>query len=255
MLQALSGLAARTGQADGPPTAVGSVVVDQHAASLYSTAILAALYAKAKTGKGRLVEVNLYQAAINLQIESLTAWLNGAPSPTSRGPAGLAAWFSPGPYGIHATADGHMAISMASPKALAAAMDLPQLAAMSDSDSFSRREEITRAVAAKLLTKANAAWLPLLEAGKIWHAPVQDYADLQSDPQLTHLGAFQTLPGRFGQPITLVMHPARYDGEAPAVRLVPQALGAQSREVLSEAGYDAAAIDALVAAGVVGEPQ
>lgn len=80
LLQAMSGLAMRTGRADGEPTAVGAVIVDQHAASLYAMSILAALFARTKTGKGRLVEVNLYQAAIDLQVEPLTAWLNGAPS-------------------------------------------------------------------------------------------------------------------------------------------------------------------------------
>lgn len=252
LLQAMSGLAARTGRADGPPTPVGAVIIDQHAATLYAMSILAALYAKEKTGKGRLVEVNLYQAAIDLQVEPLTAWLNGATSSDSRASAGIAAWFSPGPYGIHATADGYLAISMAAPRDLAVALGIPALESFTEGDSFARREEITRLVAMKLAEKATAEWLPRLEAGKIWHAPVQDYQDLRNDPQLTHLGAFQTVEGAYGEPITMVMHPARYDGKSPEVRLVPQRLGAQSRELLAEAGYAQADIDALIASGAVG---
>lgn len=252
LLQAMSGLAARTGTAEGAPTPVGAVIVDQHAASLYAMAILAALFAKAKTGEGRLVEVNLYQAAIDLQVEPLTAWLNGAQSPTSRGPAGIASWFSPGPYGIHATADGHLAVSMAAPKALASVLGIAALENFTDTDSFARREEITRLVAGKLTEKTTAEWLPLLEAGKIWHAPVQDYEDLQADPQLSHMGAFKTVEGAYGKDVTMVMHPARYNGESPEVRLVPQRLGAQTREVLGEIGYGAAEIDALLAASAVG---
>jgi crotonobetainyl-CoA:carnitine CoA-transferase CaiB-like acyl-CoA transferase len=252
LLQALSGLAMRTGRADGQPTAVGAVIVDQHAASLYAMSILAALFARTKTGKGQLVEVNLYQAAIDLQVEPLTAWLNGAPSPTSRGPAGIAAWFSPGPYGIHATADGYLAISMASPKALAVALESDDLKEFGDADSFSRREDITRLVAERLKDKSTADWLPLLEAGKIWHAPVQDYPDLQADPQLQHLGAFQTVDGAQGAPVTMVMHPARYDGHSPEIRLVPQRLGAQTREVLEEAGYSPSDIEAMIAGKAIG---
>jgi crotonobetainyl-CoA:carnitine CoA-transferase CaiB-like acyl-CoA transferase len=252
LLQALSGLAMRTGRADGQPTAVGAVIVDQHAASLYAMSILAALFARTKTGKGQLVEVNLYQAAIDLQVEPLTAWLNGAPSPTSRGPAGIAAWFSPGPYGIHATADGHLAISMASPKALAVALESDDLKEFGDADSFSRREDITRLVAERLKDKSTADWLPLLEAARIWHAPVQDYRDLQTDPQLQHLGAFQTVDGAQGAPVTMVMHPARYDGHSPQIRLVPQRLGAQTREVLEEAGYSPSDIEAMIAGKAIG---
>ncbi len=69
LLQALSGLAARTGRADGPPTAVGAVIVDHHAAAIYAMSILAALFARNRTGKGSLVEVNLLQAALDLQVE------------------------------------------------------------------------------------------------------------------------------------------------------------------------------------------
>lgn len=252
LLQALSGLAMRTGRADGQPTAVGAVIVDQHAASLYAMSILAALFARTKTGKGQLVEVNLYQAAIDLQVEPLTAWLNGAPSPTSRAPSGIAAWFSPGPYGIHATADGHMAISMASPKALADALDSDDLKQFGEADSFARREEITQVVAERLKQKPTAEWLPVLEAARIWHAPVQDYCDLQADPQLKHLGVFQTADGARGTPITMVMHPARYDGQSPDIRLVPQPLGAQTRDVLKEAGYSATDIEAMIAGKAVG---
>jgi crotonobetainyl-CoA:carnitine CoA-transferase CaiB-like acyl-CoA transferase len=248
----MSGLAMRTGRADGGPTAVGAVIVDQHAASLYAMSILAALFARTKTGKGQLVEVNLYQATIDLQVEPLTAWLNGAPSPTSRGPAGIAAWFSPGPYGIHATADGHLAISMASPKALGAALDIDDLKQFGEADSFSRREEITRLVAARLKQKPRAEWLPVLEVARIWHASVQDYSDLQTDPQLSHLGVFRTAEGARGEPITMVMHPARYDGCAPEVRLVPQPLGAQTRDVLAEIGYNAADIETMIASKAVG---
>jgi crotonobetainyl-CoA:carnitine CoA-transferase CaiB-like acyl-CoA transferase len=252
LLQALSGLAMRTGRDDGQPTAVGAVIVDQHAASLYAMSILAALFARTKTGKGQLVEVNLYQAAIDLQVEPLTAWLNGAPSPTSRGPAGIAAWFSPGPYGIHSTADGYLAISMASPKALAVALESDDLKEFGDADSFSRREDITRLVAERLKDKSTADWLPLLEAVRIWHAPVQDYSDLQTDPQLQHLGAFQTVDGAQGAPVTMVMHPARYDGHSPQIRLVPQRLGAQTREVLEEAGYSLSDIEVMIAGKAIG---
>ncbi|TYO67966.1 CoA transferase [Bradyrhizobium hipponense] len=252
LLQAMSGLAMRTGRADGEPTAVGAVIVDQHAASLYAMSILAALFARTKTGKGQLVEVNLYQAALDLQVEPLTAWLNGAPSPTPRGPAGIAAWFSPGPYGIHATADGHLAISMASPKALAVALGSDALQQFGDADSFSKREEITGIVTARLKQKPTEEWLPVLEAARIWHAPVQDYRDLETDPQLKHLGVFKSAESAGGVPIRMVAHPARYDGQTPEVRLVPQRLGAQTREVLGEIGYGAAEIDTMVAGRAVG---
>jgi crotonobetainyl-CoA:carnitine CoA-transferase CaiB-like acyl-CoA transferase len=254
LLQARSGFAARTGRADGPPTPAGPVIVDQHAASLLAMGILAALLSRERTGEGRRVEGSLLQSAIDLQAESMTAWMNGARSATARGPHGLASWCGSGPSGIHATADGHLAISMAAPADLAAALDLPELAGFDTADSFARSAEITRVVAARLPDRTTAQWLPLLAARGIWHMPVQDYDQLRDDPQLAHLGVFIDARSVEGAPITLLNHPLRYDGQAPPVRWAPQRLGQQTRDVLGELGYGVDEIDALLAARAVGEP-
>jgi crotonobetainyl-CoA:carnitine CoA-transferase CaiB-like acyl-CoA transferase len=60
-----------------------------------------------------------------------------------------------------------------------------------------------------------------------------------------------TAESAMGIPITLLAHPARYDGEVPKVRLVPQPLGAQTRAIMIELGYAPSEIDALIIRGVV----
>src|SRR3546814_18574272 len=74
--------------------------IDHHAAALYVAGIVAALFARERTGQGRRVDVNLLQAAVDLQGESITAWLNGAPHDSPRGVGGVASWFRLGAYGI-----------------------------------------------------------------------------------------------------------------------------------------------------------
>ena len=251
LLQAMTGLAAHTGSMEGGPVAVGSVPIDHHAAALTVAGIIAALFERERTGKARRVDVNMLQAAMDLQGESITAWMNGADRAGPRGEDGMANWFSPAPYGIYAATDGHVMISMSTPPQLAGALELPALAELSADEGFSKRGEISRMVAegmAKL--SLDEAVAKLTEAG-VWHEVVQDYDGLKSNPQVDHLAAFTETPSAGGAPLVMLSHPVRYDGETPPVRLAPPALGGQSREVLAEAGLSADEIDRLIAEGVI----
>ena len=256
LLQAMTGIAAHTGSADGPPVPVGPVVIDHHAATLYVMGILSALFNRERTGAGGRVDVNLMQAAIDLQGESIAAWLNGAPRSSPRGRGGTAAWFSPGGYGIHKTADGHIAISMSKPSVLGAALDSPRLKEIPDKDGFSRSGEISRLVAESVRDFTTAEVSNKLEAAKIWNSAVMDYDSLLDNPQLAHLEAFQTVESATGAEVTFISHPVKYDGVAPGIRIVPQPLGAQSREILVDAGYNESEIEDLIGqcAVVCGEP-
>jgi crotonobetainyl-CoA:carnitine CoA-transferase CaiB-like acyl-CoA transferase len=92
-----------------------------------------------------------------------------------------------------------------------------------------------------------------MERAQIWHARVRGYAEIADDPQIKHMQALVTAQGagESGAPVTLVNHPVRYDGEAAAIRLPPQRLGAQTEDVLAELGFDPAEIAALAQDGVV----
>lgn len=136
---------------------------------------------------------------------------------------------------------------------LAEAIQESRLAAFSDKDAWARQNEIGEIIAARLKTKGTEQWSQAMERAQIWHARVQGYADLLADPQIKHMQALVTMPGagESGTPVTLVNHPVRYDGETAEIRLAPQRLGAQSKEVLAELGFAAAEIATLARDGVV----
>ncbi|TYC61916.1 CoA transferase [Rhodobacterales bacterium] len=251
LLQAMAGLAAHSGSMENGPVAVGSVPIDHHAAALTVTGIIAALFERERKGVARRVEVNMLQAAMDLQGESITAWMNGADHAGPRGSEGMANWFSPAPYGIYATSDGHVMISMSTPPDLARALDLPEFIEFSAKDGFDRRGEISAKVRGGMARLTTEEAVSKLGAAGVWHEVVQDYDGLKANPQVAHLNAFTEMPSKSGEPMVMLSHPVRYDGETPAVRRMPPALGAETREVLAEAGFADDEIERLLDGGFV----
>lgn len=252
LVQAIAGVMALNGKAPDGARAIGVSAIDHHGAALLAMGILAALVRRARTGKGCRVDVSLLSSAIDLQLESFTCYLNGERPATVRQPRHIAGWYYGAPYGIYRTADGQIALSLSSLTTISKAMELPALAGIGDDEAYTRREEIGDRIAARMLEKTTVTWVEILNKHGVWHAPVNDYAQVVDDPQVRHNENFVTTPGATGTPVTLVRHPVRYDGAAADINLPPQLLGAQTREILKEVGYDDAQIENLAAEGIVG---
>jgi crotonobetainyl-CoA:carnitine CoA-transferase CaiB-like acyl-CoA transferase len=246
LLQAMSGMTMLSGAADSPPTPVGSAIVDQHAAALAAFGVVAALQSRERTGKGTLVESNLLNAAIDLQIEPFTYYLNKGPLWERTEPP-MGSRFHPAPYGVYRTQDGWIAISLTTTAKLAAALERPELAGFSDpKDPVNKRDQINRIVHEAITTRTTAAWMAAFDVHDIWYAPVNDYAQVEADPQVKHNDIVMTVEHPQAGSVRLLAHPVRYDGKAPALHRAPPQQGQHTREVLAELGYGAAEIETLV---------
>jgi crotonobetainyl-CoA:carnitine CoA-transferase CaiB-like acyl-CoA transferase len=254
LAQALFGMMKITGQAHNGPRPAGVSVIDHHGAALFAMGILAAIVRRSRTGQGCRVDASLMQAALDLQAESLVAWMNAPTPPASiYAHEHVAGWYYAAPYGVYATKDGHLALSLAPLKVIGEVTGEPKLAAYADKDTWSKQDEITTLIAARIKLRTTAEWKAVMEPLKIWHAAVQGYSEIVEDPQVKHMQSLVTVPGAGPSkaPVRLVNHPVLYDGQSAEVRLPPQPLGAQTAEVLAELGLSEGEIAELVKGGTV----
>jgi crotonobetainyl-CoA:carnitine CoA-transferase CaiB-like acyl-CoA transferase len=255
LLQAMSGLATITGTPETGPRPVGISVVDHHGAALLALGVMGALFRRTRTGRGGRIDVSLLSSALDLQVESLVCYYNGARGSSTVPTKNTGGWLYGSPYGIFETADGHIAISMGGLKPLSEALGAKALLAFDDEDQYAKRVEIAEIIAAHVVKRSSAELLEKLTSYKLWCAPVNDYEALIRDPQVMHNGQIKTIASATGAPVTVVGHPIRYDGESPEIRTPPQPLGAQTAEIMHEAGYSDSEISDLVSNGVVGRFQ
>ena len=84
-VQAVSGLMAVIGQPDGPPTRVGSSIVDLSTAMMAAFAIASALFRRSVTGEGQHLDVAMFDTALALMAPMASVWMNTGRAPERLG--------------------------------------------------------------------------------------------------------------------------------------------------------------------------
>jgi crotonobetainyl-CoA:carnitine CoA-transferase CaiB-like acyl-CoA transferase len=236
LFQAMTGLMAVTGPSTTLPTPAGAAIVDQHSGALLAMGVLGALVDQRSTGRGRRIEVNMLQGALDLQLEPATYWRNGGSVSRPGEPVGSA--FHPSPYGVYAVRDGHVAISLSPISAIRRALDgderLAPFETMEPGDALGLRDDVYRAVAASVAERSRDDLISVLRANDVWCAPVLAYPEVFEDPAIAHVDPFQTIEHPVAGPIDLLRHPISYDGQPTPVRMLPPEIGQHTREVLHD---------------------
>ena len=80
---------------------------------------------------------------------------------------------------------------------------------------------------------------------------MQDFADLEHDPQVAHAGLIQTVPHPDGGDVRVVGVPVRFGTTPGAIRTGPPAVGQHTDEVLGGLGYSGDQLRAWHQEGVV----
>lgn len=232
LVQSLSGIAWLSGDADGAPVPAGLSITDMMAGAHLCQGVLALLVRRGVTGKGGRVDVSLIETAIDLQFEHLSVHLNRDDGMPARSRVANGNVYLAAPYGIYATADGHLALAMTPVDRLGAIIGLSELADFPTDRWFADRDAIKALIRDHLATRPTSDWLALLEPAGIWAAPVLDWPALMKEPAFTALDAVQRVRSPEGATLSLTRCPIRVDG---AILTSPRAA--------PRLGADRAAID------------
>lgn len=253
VLQGMSGAMLSAGREGEPPNAAGQYLVDGITAYTAFEGALAALLHRERTGEGQLVQVNMLDAITTIQMQELSVFTVGH-KPQTRSAEPHAHVYIRAPYGAFATSDGFIIVAFPKLANLGQTIGEPSFLTMDDEvDTWSKRDEIFAKTRDRLKTKTSAEWLELLRAADIWCGPVYGYADLVADEQIRHNGTFVEYQHPTEGHVKTPGFPIRFSRTPSVVERGAPVVGQHSRDVLREAGYDDAAIEALVAKGAVAE--
>lgn len=252
-LQAQSGLLSITGEADRPPSRVGTAAIDLHAGMSLVAAILAALLHRARTGEGQVVESSLLRSSAHLMSYLYSDhWLTGAVHRRM----GTANHLSV-PDQAFPTADGHVVIIAPTDEmwrrcALAldaARLDRPEF--RTAVERHRRRDEVVATISAVTLGMTGDEVVERLGPARVNVARMNDVGEAADHPQLAAIGGI--VEYRQGEERRrAVASPFVLEATPLVVERPPPALGADTDAVLSGLGFAAAEIEALRQRGAFG---
>jgi formyl-CoA transferase len=252
--QGVSGIMSVTGEPGRPPVKAGIPLTDLGAALFAVAGVLAALHHRTATHVGQYIDTSLVEAGIALSVWEATEYFSGPAVPA---PLGSAHRMN-APYQAIRCADGYVTIGANTDRLFQRLCGVLGHPEWSDAPEFvnnrnrvRNRSKLAALIEAVMNQQSCRHWLSAFDAAEIPCGPINDYAHVFADPQVTArgmvletdhpvLGRLRTL----GSPIKMSGTPTEAGRRAPL-------LGEHTDEVLKEIGLSGDEIAALRQVGAI----
>ncbi|MFI6993261.1 CaiB/BaiF CoA transferase family protein [Nonomuraea wenchangensis] len=255
LAEAMSGFAAMTGRPDGPPTLPPLALADGIAGLAMSYAIMLALHARERTGRGQVIDLAIIEPIMGLLGPQMTAYkaLGVVPRRTGNRSSSNA------PRNTYRTRDGRwLAISTSAQPIAERVVTLVGRPDLVEQPWFATGQgrvqhvdELDEAVASWIAERDAAEVVARFEEAQAAVAPIYDVTDIAQDPQYEALGTFVELPDEELGTVTMQNVMFRLSDTPGEIRWPGRPLGRDTDAVLDELDYSRERVAELREAGVI----
>ncbi|MFE4465926.1 CaiB/BaiF CoA transferase family protein [Oerskovia sp. NPDC056781] len=255
LAEAMSGFAAMTGEADGPPTLPPFGLADGVASLATAFAVMVALQSRERTGRGQVVDTAIIEPILAMLGPQITRWdqLRTVQPRTGNRSANNA------PRNTYRTSDGQwVAVSTSAQSIAERVMRLVGHPEVIDEPWFAvgaeraqHADELDAAVGGWIAQRTRDEVVAAFEEAQAAVAPIYDAQDIVGDPQFQALGTLHEIEDPELGPMLMQGPLFRLSAHDGVIGFTGRAHGADTDEVLGELGFDAERVAALREAGAV----
>jgi len=256
MVEAMSGFAHTTGDADGPPTLPSFPMADMVAALAGCTAVLAALRHRDQvSGRGQVVDISLYEPLLSVLGPDAAGYaLDGTVRERHGNTSDNAS-----PRGTYRTRDGKwIALSASTPASAAALFGALGLGHLLDDPRFAtndarvrHNDRVDAALAGAIGERSLDEMRRLFESSDLTACAVYDIADITKDPHVIARGILVDVPDPELGAVRMTAPTPRLAATPAALRWAGPPLGAHNVEVYGGLGVSSSELEHLKRDGII----
>jgi crotonobetainyl-CoA:carnitine CoA-transferase CaiB-like acyl-CoA transferase len=256
IVQAESGMISVTGPPGGPGVRAGVSIADISAGMFSAFAIVTALHARERTGRGQFIDVSMLQGQLSILQGVVGAYLADGIVP---GPWGTA-YAALLPYQTFRTRTRDLALGVGNHKLWRTFCPLIGRADLASDPRYAtnaarvvNRESLIETLQEVFLTKTYEEWEAILMSGGVPVGAINTIDRVVEHPQVVARGGLVECEHPVAGKVRVVGPPARFSETPADVRLPAPLLGEHTDQVLRERlGLDVEEIERLRVAGVIG---